>query len=99
MMIKPKRDNVLVRVAQEDKTTKSGIVVVESEVSKQSPDRGTIVATGEGRYLNNGHLVPMSVSVGDHIIFQKYAGTQIKADDEVFLMIKENDILATIDLL
>ena len=96
MMVKPKRDNILVRISEEDKTTKSGIVVVEDKLNKESPDRGTIVATGEGRYLNNGTLIPVGVSVGDHIIFQKYAGTKIKLDDETFLMIKENDILATI---
>lgn len=97
MKVKPKRDNVLVKVEKEDKQTKSGIVVVENETSKQSPDRGTVIEVGEGRYLNNGTLIPTSVVPGDHIIFQKFAGTEIKVEEEVYLMIKENDILATVE--
>ena len=97
MKINPKRDNVLVKVFLEEKKTKGGIYVVESDINKQSPDRGTVIATGEGRMTANGVKIPMTVSPGDHIVFQKYAGTEIKIDDDVFLMIKENDILAVIE--
>lgn len=97
MKISPKRDNVLIKVSEENKQTKSGIVVVESDTSKASPDRGVVVETGEGRTLNNGALIPMSVAPGDNIIFQRYAGTVIKLEGQQFLMIKENDILAVIE--
>lgn len=98
MQIKPKRDNVLIKVfTEEEKVTKTGIVLVENQQSKESPDRGIVVSVGEGRHAVDGTKIPPTVKEMDKIIFHRYAGTKIKIEDEEFLMIKENDILAVIE--
>lgn len=98
MQIKPKRDNVLIKVfTEEEKKTKTGIVIVENRQSKEAPDKGIIVSVGEGRYATDGTKIPPSVKAHDKIIFHRYAGTKITIGEDSFLMIKENDILAVIE--
>lgn len=99
MTIQPKNDNVLIEVEIEPKEqkTKSGIYIPKAATGEVSPDRGVVVALGEGRYAADGTRVPVSLKTGDQVIFQRYAGTKMSIGDDEFLMIKENDVLAVIN--
>lgn len=93
MNIKPLFSNVIVKPIAEDEVTKSGIVLPET-VDKERPEKGEIVAIGEGKSLENGQKQPMSVKVGDIVMFRKYSPDEIKYEDQDYLVIKEEDILA-----
>ena len=80
-------------VAQEEKTA-SGIVLPDT--AKEKPSEGKIVAVGTGRVLENGERIGLEVSEGDHIIFSKYAGTEVKYEGKEYLILRESDILAVI---
>ncbi len=95
MNIKPLGDRVIIKPIAEDITTKSGIVLPET-VEKEKAERGEILAIGLGRLLDNGELAPMSVKVGDKVMFKKYSPDEIKVDGEELLVISEQDILAII---
>ncbi|MBN2057308.1 MAG: co-chaperone GroES [Candidatus Saganbacteria bacterium] len=88
----PIGDRVVVKPAPEEQKTKSGIVLPDS--AKEKPQEGTVVAVGTGRVLENGKKVPLDVSVGDKIIYSKYGGTEVKIDNEEFIILSERDILA-----
>jgi chaperonin GroES len=75
--------------------TKSGIVLPDT--AKEKPQRGTIIAAGEGRRDDDGDRIPLDVSVGDQVLFAKYAGTEFKLEDEELLILAEKDILAVIE--
>jgi len=94
MNIKPLGDRVVVKpIAQEEKT-KSGIVLPDT--AKEKPQQGEVLAVGTGKLLENGQRVPVEVKVGDKVIYSKYAGTEIKLNDEDVLILGERDILAII---
>ena len=78
-----------------EEVTASGIVLPDT-VDKEKPEQGEVVAIGEGRLLDNGTRVPMSVKVGDIVMFKKYSPDEIKVGGEELLVISENDILAMI---
>ena len=89
-------DRVLVeRVSNEVEKTAGGIYIPDT-IKKEKPERGTVVAVGEGRH-ENGKIIPLTVSVGDSIVFSKYGYDEIKIDDEEYLIIKEENILAIIN--
>ena len=91
-MIKPLGDRVVIRV-QEEKTA-SGIFLPDT--AKEKPSQGEVVAVGSGKLQDNGTRTPLEVSVGDKIIFSKYAGTEVKYEGVDYLIVSERDILATI---
>ena len=93
--IKPLYDNVLVQRIEAQSTTAGGIVLPDS--AKEKPTEGRIVAVGDGKLADAGTRIPLSVSVGDHIIFGSYAGTAIKEGGEEYLILGENEILAVVD--
>ncbi|MFH0891903.1 MAG: co-chaperone GroES [Candidatus Falkowbacteria bacterium] len=93
MKLKPLHSNVIVKPIRQDEVTKSGIVLPDT-VDKERPERGEVVAVGEGKILDNGQRAPMSVKVGDKVMFKKYSPDEIKVDDEEYLVISEGDILA-----
>ena len=95
MNIKPLGDRVVIKPIAEDITTKSGIVLPET-VEKEKAEKGEVLAVGHGRLLDNGALAPMSVKVGDKVMFKKYSPDEIKIDGEELLIISESDILAII---
>ncbi len=95
MNIKPLGDRVIIRPITEDLTTKSGIVLPEN-VEKEKSEKGEVLAVGPGRTLDNGTLSPMSVKVGDKVMFKKYSPDEIKIDGQELLVISEQDILAII---
>lgn len=92
-MIKPLTDRVVVRaLAREEKTT-SGIVLPDT--AKEKPQEGEVIAVGPGRY-EDGQRVAPAVQIGDRVIFAKYAGTEIKVNNEELLIMRESDLLAVI---
>lgn len=95
MTIKPINDNVIIEVKEEDsKVRASGIIVVSKEETITS--QGVVVATGRGRILQNGDRLPIAVDEGDTVLFNRYAGTKIQVENKEYLLMKENDILATL---
>jgi chaperonin GroES len=96
MNVKPLGDKIIVQRAEAESQTDSGIFIPES--AKDKPKEGTIIALGNG-ILNkeSGEYMPFTVKKGDNVIFTSYAGTEIKIDDEEFLILTEDDILGVIE--
>lgn len=92
--LKPLADRLVVKPATREETTASGIVLPDT--AKEKPQRGTIVACGEGRRDDDGDRIPLDVKVGDEVIFAKYAGTEFKIDEQDLLILSEKDILAVV---
>ena len=93
--LQPLGDRVVVQPAEREETTKSGIVIPDT--AKEKPQRGSVIAVGKGRRDDDGDRIPMDVSVGDTVLFAKYAGTEFKFEDEEYLILSEKDILAKLD--
>lgn len=93
-MLKPLGDRVVVRALEREEKTAGGILLPDT--AKEKPQEGEIVAVGQGRY-EDGKRVALDVKVGDKVIFSKYAGTEIKVQDEEVLILRESDILAIIE--
>lgn len=95
MKIRPLHDRVLVRRTEEERTSSGGIIIPDSATEK--PNRGDIIATGNGKITDSGDIRAMDVKTGDTVLFGQYAGTEVKVDGEALLMMKEEDILAVIE--
>ena len=95
MTIKPLHDNIVLKPAQAEKTTKSGIVLPDT-VDKGRPEQGTVVAVGPGQFLENGSIAKMSLKVGDRVVFKKYSPDEIEIDGAMHLILSEGDILAVL---
>jgi len=92
--IVPLGDRVVLRRAEADETTAGGIVLPDSAQNK--PQRGEVVAVGDGHVDDKGEKVALTVKEGDKVIFSSYAGDEISVGDENYLLLRESDILATI---
>ena len=95
MNIKPLQDRLVVKPEEEELKTAGGIIVPDT-VSKEKPMKGKVIATGPGKFGEDGKRLPMDVKVGDKVMYGKYSGTEFKLDDEEHLIIDQNDILAII---
>ena len=93
--IRPLHDRILVRRVQEDQKTAGGIIIPDT--AKEKPQKGEVVACGNGRVTEDGKTRPMEVKKGDQVLFSKYAGTDLKLGSEDFLMITENDVLGILN--
>lgn len=93
-MLKPLGDRIIIELVELEEKTASGIVLPDT--AKEKPQEGKVIAVGTGRVLDNGERVALEVSVGDRIIFSKYAGTEVKYEGNEYLIVRENDILAII---
>ena len=91
--ITPLHDRVIVKRIEEKESVKGGIIIPDT--AKEKPQEGEIVAVGSGK-REKGELIPLDVKVGDRILFGKYSGNEIKVDDEEYLILKEDEILAKI---
>jgi chaperonin GroES len=91
--VTPLHDRVLIRRLEEKETVKGGIIIPDT--AKEKPQEGEVVAVGAGR-IEKGARIPLDVKVGDRVLFGKYSGNEIKVDDEDFLILKEDEILAKI---
>ena len=94
MSLKPLNDRVLVKRLESEERTASGLYIPDT--AKEKPSKGEVVAVGPGKHADDGKLVPMSVKVGDMVLFNKYAGTEVKIDGAEHLVMREDDILAII---
>ena len=95
MPIRPLYDRVVVRRLESETKTAGGIVIPDS--ASEKPNQGEVIAVGPGALLDNGELRPLTVKVGDRILFGKYATNEIKLDGEEVLVLKESDIFAVIE--
>jgi chaperonin GroES len=95
--IRPLGDRVVIQSVEEDEGTFAGGRLVLPETAKEKPQKGLIVAVGGGRKDDNGKIIAMDVEVGQHVLYAKYAGTEVKVEGNKYLILKETDILAIVD--
>ena len=95
MKIRPLYDRIVVNRLEAQEQMKGGLYIPES--AKEKPQEGEVVAVGKGKRLEDGKVVPLDVQVGDHILFGKYSGSEIKLDDEEFLMMREDEVLGILE--
>ena len=92
--VKPLADRVLVKPAEAEVMTKSGIIIPDT--AKEKPMQGEIIAVGQGKLTDDGKLTPLQVKVGDKVLYGKYAGTELTFDGNEYLIMRESDIFAII---
>jgi chaperonin GroES len=95
MNVRPLFDRVLVKRNDEPSKTKSGLFLPET--AKEKPVEGTVLGVGSGRVTDEGKVTPLTVKVGDRVVFGKYSGTEIKIEGEDRLILREEDILGIIE--
>ena len=96
MKLKPLGDRVIVQATEEEETTASGIVLPDT--AKEKPQKGKIVAAGEGKWDEDGEKrIPLDVGEGDEVLYSKYGGTEITVDGEELLVLRESDVLAKVE--
>jgi chaperonin GroES len=95
MNIRPLQDRVIVKRVEEEEKTKGGIIIPDT--AKEKPIEGKVIAVGKGKANEEGKLRPLDVKKGDHVLFGKYAGTEIKLDGVDHLILREDDILGVIE--
>ncbi|GBE15263.1 MAG TPA: co-chaperone GroES [Proteobacteria bacterium] len=94
MKIRPLQDRILVKRLEETLKTKGGIIIPDT--AKEKPMEGKVVAVGKGKVMEDGSQRALDVKVGEKILFGKYAGTDVKIDEEDYLIMREDDILGVI---
>ena len=95
MKVRPLGNRVIVQRLEAEDKTKGGIVLPDS--AKEKPKAGKIISAGKGKTTDDGKTIPLSVKEGNKILFQSYAGTEIKVEGEEYLILSEDDILAIIE--
>ncbi len=91
MQVRPLQDRVLVKRVEEETKTAGGIIIPDSQTEK--PSRGEVVAVGPGKKADNGNVMALDVKEGDTILFGKYSGTEVKVENNEYLIMREDDIL------
>ncbi len=94
MKTRPLHDRVLLRRIEEKETVKGGIIIPDT--AKEKPMEGEVISVGPGKLMEDGNRSPMDVKAGDRVLFGKYAGTEIRIDDEEFIIMREEEILAVL---
>jgi chaperonin GroES len=95
MKLKPLGDRLIVKAIEEEETTASGIVLPET--AKEKPQRGTVLAVGDGKWDEDGEKrIPLDVGEGDEVLYSKYGGTEIQIDGDDLLVLRESDVLAKV---
>ncbi len=92
--VRPLHDRVMVRRLEEQEVVKGGIIIPDT--AKEKPQEAEVVAVGDGKILENGSRVPLDVKVGDRVLFGKYSGSEIKIDEQEYLILREDEILAIV---
>ena len=95
MNFRPLHDRILIKRIEEKETVKGGIIIPDS--AKEKPQEGEVVAVGNGKKTEDGKVVPLDVKAGDRILFGKYSGSEIKMDDEEYLILKEEEVLGVVE--
>jgi chaperonin GroES len=93
--LKPLSDRVIVQAIDEDQVTASGIVLPDT--AKEKPQRGKVLAVGDGKFTDAGERIPLDVKEGDEVLYGKYGATEVKVDGEDLLVLHESDILARVE--
>lgn len=96
MKLKPLRDNVVIEPLKAEEKTKSGIVLPDT-ANKERPEQGKVIAVGEGKLSDDGKKLPLTVKVGDTVLFTKYGPSEVKVDNREYLICKEEDVLAILE--
>ena len=94
MKLKPLGDRLIVQAMEEEETTASGIVLPDT--AKEKPQKGKVIAVGEGAWDEDGERRPLDVSEGDEVLYSKYGGTEIKVEGDDLLVLRESDVLAKV---
>jgi chaperonin GroES len=95
--LRPLADRLVIEPVEEEEQTFAGGKLVLPETAKEKPQKGLVLASGPGRLDEDGERVAMEVKVGDHVLYAKYAGTEVKIDGKKLLILKESDILAVVE--
>jgi len=95
MKVKPLHDRILIKRVEEKETVKGGIIIPDT--AKEKPQEGEVIAVGGGKKTEEGKVIPLDVKAGDRILFGKYSGTEIKIDDQEYLIIREDEVLGIIE--
>ncbi|HEU4801848.1 MAG TPA: co-chaperone GroES [Solirubrobacterales bacterium] len=95
MKLKPLGDRLIVRAVEEEETTASGIVLPDT--AKEKPQKGEVLAVGDGARDDDGERIPLDVATGDVVLYSKYGGTEVKVDGEDLLVLRESDVLAKVE--
>ena len=95
MNLKPLGDRVVVKQAEAETQTKSGIILADT--AKEKPQKGTVIAVGDGKINDKGERNPIDVKVGDTVIYGKYSGQEIKVDGDEYLIVKADEIYAVVE--
>jgi chaperonin GroES len=95
MRFRPLHDRVVIRRVESEERTKGGIIIPDT--AKEKPQEGEVIAVGPGARDETGKLQPLDVKAGDRVLFGKWSGTEVRIDDEEYLIMKESDILGIIE--
>jgi len=95
MNIRPLYDRIVVKRIEEKEVRQGGIIIPDS--AKEKPQEGEVVATGQGKRLDNGKVVPLDVKVGDRILFGKYSGSEIKLEADEYVIMREDEVLGILE--
>ena len=95
MKVRPLHDRILITRIEEKETVKGGIIIPDT--AKEKPQEGEVIAVGGGKKTEEGKVLPLDVKAGDRILFGKYSGTEIKIENEEYLIIREEEVLGVIE--
>ena len=95
MNFRPLHDRILIKRIEEKETAKGGIIIPDT--AKEKPQEGEVVAAGSGKKNEDGKVVPLDVKAGDRILFGKYSGSEIKIDNEEYLILREEEVLGILE--
>src|SRR5438445_13794264 len=95
MQIRPLYDRIVVNRIEQKETMQGGLYIPDS--AKEKPQEGEVVAVGKGKRLEDGKVVPLDVQIGDRILFGKYSGSDIKLDENEYLIMREDEVLGILD--
>jgi chaperonin GroES len=94
MNVKPLADRIIIRPLEAEQKTAGGIIIPDN--AKEKPQRGEVIAVGNGRVAETGQKIEMTLKKGDKVLYGKYSGTEVTIEGETYLIMKESDVLATI---
>jgi chaperonin GroES len=95
MKIRPLHDRILVKRVEEKEVVKGGIIIPDT--AKEKPQEGKVIAVGGGKVGEDGKKIPLDVKAGDRILFGKYSGNDVKIEDEEYVIMREEDVLAILE--
>ena len=95
MKLQPLHDRIVVEAAPQEDKTPGGIILPDT--AQEKPQRGKVLAVGPGKRLDSGQIAPVDVKVGDHVLYGKYAGTEVTVEGKDYIILRADDVLAVVD--